>query len=91
MTTDYLTEVDEFSALVEAAIAKYGLEEAELRYSEHVECALGALDSLIARTKDIDRLRAARYQRRPNKPKNHTELVGQVRARLDELLTLLDP
>jgi hypothetical protein len=45
------------------------------------------LDDVIARTKEIDRLRAARP--RPGKPKDHSELVADIERRLVYLRGLL--
>src|SRR5215217_5148750 len=60
---------------------------AELRYADHVEHVLGQLDTLISRTKEIDRLRSVR---RSGRPKDHSELVAALRTRLTAVLSLLN-
>ena len=80
-------EIAELNALTALALAKYAEQAAELRHADHVTHVLGQLDGLITRTKDIDRLRAARAK--PGRPKDHTKPVTALRTRLDAVLSLL--
>jgi hypothetical protein len=89
LVTSWREDIAELNALTETALAKYAPQAADLRYADHVEHVLGQLDELLKRTREIDRLRAARPK--PGKPKDHTELVADVDKRLTAWRALLDP
>jgi hypothetical protein len=79
-----LPEVEELKRLTEKALARY---DRQLRYRDHVASVLAALDGLVERTREIDRLRAARD--RPGTPKDHANLVDAVSRRLTAVRSLL--
>jgi hypothetical protein len=81
-----IPEIAQLSALAEKALAKYAAEAADFRYAQHVDHVLGQLDGLVQRTREIDRLRAAR---KSGKPKDHAALVASIEQRLTAVRELL--